>query len=233
MSPNQPFNNITFFDTEVGIDDKKVHDIGAINGKGEFHSHSISDFEQFISGSEYICGHNIINHDLKYLPDIQSKYKLIDTLPLSPLLFPQKPYHKLLKDDKLQTDELNNPLNDSKKARDLFFDEVGAFKNLDYAKKLIYSSLLYNIKNGEGLYLYRDFFDYVGAAEVSTNLAELIRDEFDGKICANANIQLIINNYPVELAYALALISTNVAEHSITPPWLVKNYPKIENVVKF
>ncbi|HWQ43658.1 MAG TPA: hypothetical protein VN456_16720 [Desulfosporosinus sp.] len=29
----------------------------------------------------------------------------IDTLFLAPLLFPAKPYHKLLKDDKLQTED--------------------------------------------------------------------------------------------------------------------------------
>ena len=51
----------------------------------------------------------------------------IDTLSLSPLLFPSKPYHALVKDDKLQVDELNNPLNDAIKARDLFFDELKLF----------------------------------------------------------------------------------------------------------
>ncbi|HWQ42223.1 MAG TPA: hypothetical protein VN456_09340 [Desulfosporosinus sp.] len=43
---------------------------------------------------------------------------IIDTLFLSPA----KPYHKLLKDDKLQTEDTNNPLNDSLKVKDLFFD---------------------------------------------------------------------------------------------------------------
>jgi ATP-dependent DNA helicase RecQ len=37
----------------------------------------------------------------------------IDTLPLSPLLFPKKPYHRLIKDDKLFSDQLNNPINDA------------------------------------------------------------------------------------------------------------------------
>lgn len=42
----------------------------------------------------------------------------IDTLCLSPLLFPMRPYHALIKDDKLQSDSLNNPLNDSIKPMD-------------------------------------------------------------------------------------------------------------------
>ena len=78
--------------------------------------------------------HNIINHDLKYLRKAgvtleYGDHDILDTLFLSPLLFPAKPYHALVKDDKLQTQEINNPLNDSIKAKDLFFDEVAAFSD--------------------------------------------------------------------------------------------------------
>ncbi len=48
----------------------------------------------------------------------------VDTLCLSPLLFPAKPYHRLLKDDKLQTDSLSNPLDDAVKLFELFCDEI-------------------------------------------------------------------------------------------------------------
>ena len=82
-----------------------------------------------------MCGHNIINHDLNYvgqtLNDAEIKPgAVIDTLFLSPLLFPSKPYHALLKDDKLQYDEANNPLNDAIKAKDLFYDEIASFNQL-------------------------------------------------------------------------------------------------------
>lgn len=118
--------SIVFFDTETGIDDNKIHDIGAVRKDGAvFHSASKEDFCKFISGSDFVCGHNIIHHDLKYLGDILEKdQKTIDTLYLSPLLFPRRPYHALLKDDKLQVSELNNPVNDSRKAQELLFDEV-------------------------------------------------------------------------------------------------------------
>ncbi len=71
---------------------------------------------------DYIGGHNIMKHDLTYLAPLYKKVGcrlpqiIIDTLYLSPLLFPERPYHRLLKDDKLLTDSLNNPLNDSIKA---------------------------------------------------------------------------------------------------------------------
>ena len=47
--------SIVFFDTEVGVDDKKIHDIGAVRAdKGMFHSASVQDFCAFVSDAEYI-----------------------------------------------------------------------------------------------------------------------------------------------------------------------------------
>ena len=119
FSKQNRLSGITFIDTEVRVQDKKAHDFGAINESGEkLHVASKQEFANFIASAEYLCGHNIIHHDLKYLSDIPgiNRQKKIDTLYLSPLLFPKRPYHKLLKDDKLQSDELNNPLNDCQKA---------------------------------------------------------------------------------------------------------------------
>jgi hypothetical protein len=37
--------SIVFFDTEIGVDDKKIKDIGAVhNDKGTLHTASVSDF---------------------------------------------------------------------------------------------------------------------------------------------------------------------------------------------
>ena len=130
--------DVVFFDTEIGIEDKRIHDIGAMRNRVPFHSVKLSDFLEFISGAEFICGHNIIHHDLKYLPDSLSSFTAIDTLYLSPLLFPCRPYHRLLKDDKLQSDQLNNPLNDAQKAAELFYDEVNTFWDLYNKIKQVY-----------------------------------------------------------------------------------------------
>ena len=222
--------SIVFFDTEVGVDDKKIHDIGAVRAdKGIFHSASVQDFCAFVSGTEYLCGHNIIHHDIKYLGEARTNCisgKVIDTLYLSPLLFPKRPYHRLLKDDKLQVEELNNPVNDSQKAKDLFFDEVNAFYNLSPEKKKIFCGLLYSFQEFQG------FFDYVDFRPYKYNMKQMILDEYKDKICANTDIDLLIKFYPKELAYALALIGCS-DQYSTTPPWLIHNFPKIENVIKF
>ena len=117
---------IAFIDTEVNPRTKKVADYGAVREDGAvLHSSSKADFDAFVSKCDTVCGHNIINFDLKYT-SLRGNSTIIDTLFLSPLLFPKRPYHHLVKDDKLQVDELNNPVNDSMKARDLLNDEVTA-----------------------------------------------------------------------------------------------------------
>ena len=221
---------ICFFDTEIGIEDKKIHDIGAVKNNGmSFHSSSIKEFMRFCESSDFFCGHNVIHHDLKYLKESTGTDKfqnVIDTLYLSPLLFPKKPYHKLLKDDKLQTEELNNPLNDSQKAANLFYDEVNAFHKLSSNLKMIFCGLLYNFEEFKG------FFDYVEFKPYKYNLVKIIQNTFQNRICENADIEVLINHYPIELAYVLALINSN-DEYSITPPWLQYHFPKIDNVIKF
>ena len=102
--------DVVFFDTEVGLEDKRIHDIGAMRNGAAFHSSDLHGFCTFASGAEFVCGHNIVHHDLQYLKDTSiSSAEPIDTLYFSPLLFPLRHYHKLLKDDKLQSDQLNNP----------------------------------------------------------------------------------------------------------------------------
>lgn len=220
---------IVFIDSEIGVDSGKILDLGAVKPDGnQFHSASIHDFVSFAADCDFVCGHNIIAHDLKYLGGLFSERLIpmpIDTLPLSPLLFPRRPYHALLKDDKLQTDALNNPLNDAVKAMELFYNEVNAFIELPAKLKWIYCALLYPIPSFQG------FFDYVGFRPYAMTDAA-IKAEFAGKLCTNADISMLIRNYPVELAYTLALIRTD-DYHSIMPPWVLRNYPKVENVIKY
>lgn len=219
--------NIVFIDTEVDPGSRKVLDIGAVTGDGkEFHSKSLPAFADFIRGYPYICGHNILKHDMKYLQTSADGAKhSIDTLYLSPLLFPKKPYHKLVKDDKLASDERNNPLNDSKKARDLLHDEITAFHTLDKRLQHIYYGLLKDTPE------FKDFFGFIGYESTTGNIGSVIRETFSGTICAHAPVEKLLQKYPIELAYALAII--HVIQHdSISPPWVLKNYPRTENVLR-
>lgn len=63
-------NNYAFVDAEVGIKDHKVRDIGALRHDGaKFHNSSKTALAEFLQTVDYVCGHNIVHHDAKYLFD--------------------------------------------------------------------------------------------------------------------------------------------------------------------
>ena len=218
--------NISFVDSEVN-GRKQITDLGAIKDSGsEFHSNNPKDFKEFVKNSDFVVGHNSVHRDLLYIAEIfTNKCDIIDTLYLSPLLFPNRPYHKLLKDDKIDTDDVNNPLSDSIKCRDLYYDEVSKFNTLPNKLKDIYGELLHKYEEFSG------FFKSVSwKHQFFANVKGMIKDFFNGQICSNANLDRIIRDTPVELAYALALITAE-DKKSITPAWVLHTYPKIQKVI--
>lgn len=227
-------NSIAFIDTEVDPRTLKILDIGGIRADGcIFHKASTPDFIQFLNGTRFICGHNVIHHDIKYIGRELNEAKIpvhnaIDTLFLSPLLFPSKPYHALLKDDKLQTEDANNPLNDAIKAKDLFYDELAAFRQLDDELKQVYYALLNDKRE------FRSFFLFLGYVTETDNLEQLITQRFGNEICADVDLRSIIMEHPVALAYCLSLLNSFIVHkktYSITPPWVLKNYPEVERIM--
>lgn len=218
----------SFVDIEVSVKDKKIHDIGALRwDDAVFHSADRRALKDFLMDVDFICGHNIVHHDAKYLFGEEAvRWGIVDTLYVSPLLFPERPYHRLLKDDKLVSEQVNNPVNDCKKACDLLMEEVAKWDTLSADRRSIYATLLHDVPEFAG------FLEFVGCREVGNqHVAEMILNEFKGKICEHSDIGRLIDEKPVELSYALALIDTSDFR-SITPAWVLHNYPDVENVVR-
>ena len=227
---------IVFIDTEVNPQTKKVVDYGAVREDGAvLHSRSKANFDAFVSMCDTVCGHNIINHDLKYT-SLSGNPTIVDTLFLSPLLFPKRPYHHLVKDDKLQVDELNNPVNDSRKACDLLNDEVAAWNQLSSVRQEIYYQLLHDTYQFEGFFKYIKYSlparqSLLGSIlRIQPDLPQLILNEFEGKVCSHAAFDTLVRQYPVELAYCLAVIGADDI-FSITPAWVMRNFPQVVNVM--
>lgn len=219
-------NDFVFVDSEINSKNQ-ISDLGAIKEDGSaFHQNNPKGFQLFLKGCKFIVGHNIVRHDFKYIKRfLPFRYRVIDTLFWSPILFPNKPYHKLVKDDKIDNDDINNPLSDSIKCKDLYFDEVSKFNTLPPKVKDIFGELLYKQDEFSG------FLESVHwSHRMFANTKVLIRDTFKGLICSNANLDKLIKDYPVELAYSLALITAE-DKKSITPSWVLHAYPNVQNVI--
>ncbi len=143
--------NIVSFDFET-VPNGEIFHIGAVfNGKTfqrkdiKVLNSALDDLVKFAKGADYILGHNIANHDLQifkkalchdsfqrgiYGSDFLN-IPVIDTLFLSPLAFPENPYHKLVKDYKLIKTGKNNPVADAKLAKGIFEDQRDAFMVLN------------------------------------------------------------------------------------------------------
>ncbi|MGB6037068.1 MAG: RecQ family ATP-dependent DNA helicase, partial [Cryomorphaceae bacterium] len=221
--------DITYIDIEVEPTSGKILDMAAVRETGSV-CVAARDFASFLSTSEFICGHNILKHDIPFLqkalgPETFVKKKLIDTLYLSALLYPARPYHKLVKDDKLISDAASNPLNDANQAKDLFHDCLNQFGQLERDVQVLLGSLLDTTEAFSG------FFDYLDhPPESVANVESLVRETCGDLLCARAPLDKMIEKEPIALAYALVLIRLG-DRYSLTPPWVLHSFPVTDRIM--
>lgn len=218
--------SIAFVDIEADPKSEKILDYGGLTSIGQScHTKSAEEFGEFIRETDYLCGHNIFNHDLKYLGNLVDNlgrnFQIIDTLYLSPLLFPEKPYHPLGKDEKFHSEEANNPLNDCIKTKNLLDDLTAKFSSLDENLKKIFYALLKPERQFEA------FFSYIDYQSSMEDLPTNILNHFKGKICENVNWPKLLQR-PLEMALCLSLIDSN-DRYSIVPKWALLQHPYIES----
>ena len=149
-----PGYNIISIDLEIHPQTHKLLKAGGYclkTGKTFFISHKNPDIyvllDEFCRDADLIIGHNITWHDLLFLRKNAPHLKLCsipfaDTLVLSPLAFPEHPYHHLLKGYKLVKQAVNDPLEDARLAAVLFCDAYKSFANLEPELAGLYGRLL-------------------------------------------------------------------------------------------
>ena len=174
--------------------------------------------------SEYICGHNIIAHDIPVLKkrfgdQVFLNKKYLDTLLWSPIVFANKPYHKLVKGYKIvNEEEKSNPLSDAKLAKKLLIEICTQFEGLQKELKHALFSLLASNEQYNGLFKLLGF-----VSEESFDLASLLHN----KICDDVIVVDLIREDPVAFAYVLSLLMAADAD-SVCAPWVVKHRPKAQ-----
>ena len=244
-----PFNCVSI-DLEVGKDDQRIHSFAAIQANtGEAITHSLGNLsrdlqrlDEFVDEASFILGHNIIKHDMPHLKAANPNLRLlqlpvIDTLRLSPLAFPQNPYHHLVKhykDGGLRRAKLNDPELDARITLQLFDDECTALRSTTLPDLLTAWHWLTTTDHGRQDSALDEIFAMLRALPRPTEKEALlaIQRRLEGNACVTPSGAILSSSMLDKwgMAYALAWLSV-AGGNSSMPPWVRHQFPAAEKLV--
>ena len=210
---------------------------------------ALRQMDELGRGAQWVLGHNVLEHDLPLLKKAAPELSMhalpvIDTLRLSPLAFPQNPYHRLIKDYKLIRDTLNSPLADCRSTLTLFNDQQQAFIALQTNNSVelqCYQSLI----APAGSDLERIFTEHTNVPATATTsigpLLEQLLQETDPtlqrklKVCGTRLASLVREDLANDtlhwpLAYALAWLRVS-GGNSVLAPWVRYQFPEVSRLI--
>ena len=228
------FNEILFLDIETDRSGEKIYEIGVLCRERQYQSTSpkgIATFVQLCHQAQYVCGHNILEHDLPQIEEHSALYhellrfEVIDTLPLSLLLFNERTHHALPKKYKNEDEFLSDPVKDCQLTQKLLENVIDQFLSLDSHLQEIFYSLLKDEK------LFHGFFGYLlNHVELTKrdekSLFASILSSHEKWIVDEDYLQKMLEDSRVELGYILALLTPNI-ESKAHPPKILYDYPNI------
>lgn len=198
--------------------------------------------DKLTKGASFVLGHNVIAHDQPALamlyPDLAlHQLPLVDTLELSPIAFPQNPYHRLVKDYKLCTTTRNDPVRDAELAYELFLDQRNALRERinEHPDEMLCLHYLLVPENGKGMA--NLFATLRHSLKPSLEEAQASwRRATEGRVCKTAQQQVVEERFPEPewhrpLAYALAWLRV-AGGNSVLPPWVGLSYPATREVIQ-
>ena len=230
----------------------RIRHVGAVLGetvvemRGGPSRQALQQVDKLAVQADFVLGHNLLGHDLPILkaayPYLQLLTKpVLDTLYLSPLAFPQNPYHRLVKDYKLVRATVNDPVADARLAASVFGDQLEQFKGvaekrprqLDFFH-YCFEDGTFNGFSGQGL---AAVFDALGTTGFGNDDAAhgWFVEQTDGVVCRFAAGRLAdvftdSARRPL-LAYCLAWLQV-AGSNSVLPPWVRYRFPEILSILK-
>lgn len=232
-----------FFDLECG-EDNAVFAIGALLGdntpligrNAEQVRQQMPVFRDWVRSARFLCGHNIIAHDLPQLKQLHGpedyEGKIIDTLYLSPIAYPTKPYHHLTKEDKLVRESRNDPVQDSHSSRQLLEDIYERFKKLKAEDLELYACAFHLAELPgmasvfEELYQSREFRPNPPIKPSQSRLLELFKASNEDRCCVESIEVIEGGNGPLVLAYIHAWLQSAAGSATI-PYWVCRQISQI------
>ena len=203
----------------------------------------LQELDRLSEGTEFVVGHNVTAHDLRELgrhdPELQLlRFAPVDTLILSPIAFPQRPYHHLVKPYKtpaLARLQANDPLLDARTAAVLLDDICAAFTEKHESAPAHIEAWHWLLTRTPAPQGYDTLFRHIrGAATPSDKSARrAIVAALEGRGCPQEAERIAANATNVLLPTAWLIAWTSVAETgSIIPPYIWHRAPQVRDMVR-
>ena len=194
---------------------------------------ALRELNSLAGGAAFVAGHNIVGWDLpiieQHLPRLPLlRRPAVDTLVMSPLACPQRPYHRLVKDYKLVGSEQSDPLGDCKLSRALFSECWWLLRDQGRQRPGIldvYSSCFAHPRSG----LPARILAGIGGRQLTERaLVQRVSDLADGKACPtqiSRHLPQLVQNPHTRAAVAYAVAWMAVAgTESVLPRWVHHKY---------
>ena len=246
---------ILIFDLEIHHDSGELIQIGAYRSDNQHiyespilknkkaRTEALKSLAEMAQGAQYLMGHNIMAHDLPYLRQNAPASPLlslpvIDTLRLSPLAFPQNPYHRLIKDYKIVKTGKNSPLSDCEACWKLFQDQCTAFTKLH--KEFPQEFALYSQLFGALPLIQKGALEFIAdnvmpLTELPAAITRLLQDENGLRVCQtrlNTLLQETLTERALHLPLAYTLSWLKVSGgNSVLAPWVRLQFPAAARMI--
>ena len=200
---------------------------------------TLEDLDELAEGAEFVLGHNLIKFDLPRLREERPSLRLlqlpvIDTLWLSPLAFPEHPYHRLVKhykDGQLNREKPNDPELDARLTLKVFSDHQKQL--LETPPHLL--TAWHWLTTGSGEAGFDLLFESLRRSPRPTigEARDAIRQTLDGRSCHQQlrSITAALAEHDWALAYALTWISVS-GGNSVMPPWVRHSFVTAAELVR-
>ncbi len=233
-----------------GLEEPRVYRIGAITGdgnkqldrKGHFRlGTALDELARMARRADRVLGHNLLGHDLTVLQALAPSHPLltkpvIDTLYLSPLAFPENPYHHLVKDYKLVRQSRNDPIADAKLAARLFRDQWASFARMSPELLAFYAFCLGGTGSNPPERGLVDVLTTVAKRpQMETAEARSYLARRSDKVCRSTLEELARRDLGVPgkrpaWAYIVAWLGV-AGGNSVLPPWVRRRYPAVPELL--
>jgi len=249
-----PANPASFLNRCASLD-LEVNENGAIYAIGVIYQGQVRSFQKrfdlhaalakidcFVEPADYLLGHNLLAHDLPLLRGVAPNLKLhckpvVDTLYLSPLAFPENPYHRLVKDYKLVRDSLNDPVADARLAMKLFGDQWQTFAEWAVSETDLLSLYHYCLDGDPVNTGITQVLEAIGANPIQAAEALRLLSRFTKeRTCRNAFARIARYYLPdpaarPALAYSIAWLRV-AGGNSVLPPWVRHRFSTVAAILR-